>query len=124
GFVPDEELPAHYNLCDVFVLPNRETEESDYLRGDYEGFGIVFLEAGACAKPVIGGRSGGVEEAVVDGVTGLLADPRSTEEVADGVIQLLEDRELARRLGQEGRRRAQEFDWGKLSAKVREILVR
>ncbi len=123
GFVPDEELPAHYNLCDVFVLPNRETKDFVQLRGDYEGFGIVFLEAGACAKPVVGGRSGGVMEAVVDGVTGFLVDPMSAAEVAEAVIRLVEDRELARRLGQEGRRRAQQFDWRKLSAKVQEILI-
>ena len=123
GFVPDEELPAHYNLCDVFVLPNRETERSDYLRGDYEGFGIVFLEAGACAKPVVAGRSGGVEEVVVDGVTGLLVDPRSPEEVADATIKLLEDRDLRERLGREGRRLAGQFDWRKLSLKLEEILT-
>ncbi|RKY57866.1 MAG: hypothetical protein DRP94_07835 [Candidatus Latescibacterota bacterium] len=123
GFVPDEELPGYYNVCDLFVLPNRETEESDYLRGDYEGFGIVFLEAGACAKPVVGGRSGGVEEAVVDGVTGLLVDPRSPEEVAGAVIELLEDRDLRERLGREGRRRAEQFDWRKLSLKLEGILT-
>ena len=123
GYIADEELPAYYNLCDLFVLPNRETEDFAQLRGDYEGFGIVFLEAGACAKPVVGGRSGGVEEAVVDGVTGLLVNPRSTCGVAEAVIRILEDGELARRLGREGRNRAQEFDWRKLATKVQEILV-
>jgi phosphatidylinositol alpha-1,6-mannosyltransferase len=123
GYIPDEELPAYYNLCDLFVLPNRETEDFAQLRGDYEGFGIVFLEAGACAKPVIGGRSGGVEEAVVNGVTGLLVHPRSTCEVAEAVIRILGDGELARRLGREGRNRAQEFDWRKLATQVQEILV-
>ena len=47
GFVADESLHDYYNLCDVFVLPNRETELHDQLKGDYEGFGIVFLEASA-----------------------------------------------------------------------------
>jgi len=60
---------------------------------------------------------------VVDGVTGLLVDPRSPEEVAGAVIELLEDRDLRERLGREGRRRAEQFDWRKLSVKVREILV-
>jgi phosphatidylinositol alpha-1,6-mannosyltransferase len=63
-----EDLPAWYAAADVFVMPNR----SDGV--DFEGFGIVFLEAAAAGLPVIGGRSGGVPEAVEDNVTGRLID--------------------------------------------------
>src|SRR5207245_756550 len=56
GRPTDEELPSIYSLCDVFAMPSREQTELC----DVEGFGIVFLEASACRKPVIGGRSGGI----------------------------------------------------------------
>jgi phosphatidyl-myo-inositol dimannoside synthase len=102
GFVPDGDLMAHYQACDVFAMPNRE------VGGDTEGFGIVFVEAGACGKPVIGGRSGGVVEVIEDGVTGFLVDPLSTQEVARALTSLLQDRDLAVRMGQAGRARVKQ----------------
>ncbi|OLD20126.1 MAG: hypothetical protein AUJ01_04745 [Acidobacteria bacterium 13_1_40CM_3_65_5] len=68
GTVSDADLPAFYAACDIFLLPNRVDD------GDIEGFGIVFLEAAASGKPVIGGDNGGVPEAVERDVTGLLVD--------------------------------------------------
>jgi phosphatidylinositol alpha-1,6-mannosyltransferase len=53
GAVADKEKAGYYAACDVFLMPNRQ------IGADVEGFGIVFLEAGAAGKPVIGGRSGG-----------------------------------------------------------------
>jgi phosphatidylinositol alpha-1,6-mannosyltransferase len=50
GYVTDADLPKYYNLSDIFVLLNRQTSDDPRLRGDYEGFGIVFLEASACGK--------------------------------------------------------------------------
>lgn len=121
GYVLDAELPRYYNVCDVFVMPNRITQETS-LAGDLEGFGISFLEAGACGKPVVAGRSGGVEEAVRDGVTGLLVDPNSEEEIAEAILRLLEDRAWAQELGKQGRRRAETLSWQKLAEQVAEIL--
>jgi len=123
GFVTDEALPDYYRLCDVFVLPNRETEDNKQMRGDYEGFGVVFLEASACGKPVIAGKSGGSGEAVVDGVTGLLVDPKSESEIANAIERILSDNEFAGRLGMDGRRRAEkEFDW-KYAAEAMERIL-
>jgi phosphatidylinositol alpha-1,6-mannosyltransferase len=102
GFVPDHELASHYYLCDVFVMPSKE------LNGDTEGFGIVFAEAAACGKPTVGGRTGGVVEAVQDGRTGLLVEPNSTAAIADAVVTLLTDESLAQRMGEAGRRRVTE----------------
>jgi len=102
GFVPDHELAGYYHLCDLFVMPSKE------LNGDTEGFGIVFLEAAACGKAAIGGRTGGVVEAVQDGRTGLLVEPESTAEIADAAVRLLTDIELAQRMGEAGRRRVAE----------------
>lgn len=122
GYVPDEDLPDYYNLCDIFVMPNRVTTDT-VLAGDIEGFGITFVEAGACGKPVIAGRSGGAVEAVVDGETGLLVDSRSPEAVAEAIRCLLQDRTLADRLGEAGRRRIEAvYDWRLLAKQVEEIL--
>ncbi|MGD2279429.1 MAG: glycosyltransferase [Candidatus Omnitrophota bacterium] len=108
GEKPHEELAVFYNACDLFVMTPR------YLRktGNIEGFGIVFLEASACGKPVIAGKSGGVSEAVVDGVTGILVDPENAEQIKDTILKVLKDENYARRLGDNGLRRVQgEFSW-------------
>jgi phosphatidylinositol alpha-1,6-mannosyltransferase len=110
GHVSDEDLPPLYAACDVFVMPSRALQERDGI----EGFGIVFLEAGASGKPVIGGRSGGITDAVLDGTTGVLVNPQDVEEIAEALIRLLRDREDAARMGEEGRRRAEalRLAWG------------
>ncbi|MDA2918663.1 glycosyltransferase family 4 protein [Desulfobacterota bacterium AH_259_B03_O07] len=102
GFVPDEELPAYYKTCDVFVMPNRE------IGGDTEGFGIVFVEAGACGKPVIGGRSGGVVEVIEDGITGFLVDSLDPRELSQALVQVLTDESMATRMGRAGQARVVE----------------
>jgi phosphatidylinositol alpha-1,6-mannosyltransferase len=107
GFIPGEQLPELYNLCDVALLANRQ--EAD---GDIEGFGIVFLEANAAGKPVIGGRSGGAIEAIEHGVTGYLINPDDPDEIAAALRKLLSDRSLRERLGAAGRERViSEFQW-------------
>ena len=106
GLVPDKDLPAYYSVCDVFIMPNREID------GDIEGFGMVFLEANAARKPVIGGMSGGTGDAIVHGVTGLRVDGTDVKAISDSVIYLLKDREKARNMGKAGRRRVEEeFTW-------------
>ena len=99
--VKDGELAAYYRSCDIFVLVSKEISD----QGLVEGFGIVFLEAGLCSKPVIGGRSGGIPDAVADGVTGILVDPADKHAIASAIIRLLTDRELAKEMGENGRRR-------------------
>ena len=106
GFVPDEALNRHYNLADVVAMPN--TAEN----GDVEGFGMVFLEANAAGKPVIGGRSGGTAEAVEDGVTGLLVSSETDDELRDALEVLLNDASMRQRMGAAGLARVgREFAW-------------
>jgi phosphatidylinositol alpha-1,6-mannosyltransferase len=106
-FVPEEELPGLYGAADLFAMPSRQLPEA----GDVEGFGIVFIEANAAGLAVLGGRSGGVEDAVVDGGTGVLVDPDDPEAVAAGLVRLLEDPELRARLARQGQERARtDFD--------------
>lgn len=118
GPVPDGQLMALYDACDVFLLCSREEAS---VRGlGFEGFGIVLLEANARGKPVVGGHSGGVPDAVADGVSGLLVAPRSPVAVADGLEKLLLDPELRQRLGAQGRARVRSrYNWDNAAAVVR-----
>jgi phosphatidylinositol alpha-1,6-mannosyltransferase len=108
GRVSNEGLLNFYNTCDLFIMPSRTLDD----RGDIEGFGIVFLEAGACGKPVIGGLDGGMGEAIENGVTGLLVNSFDTKAIFSGIIKILSDREYARFLGENGRKRIiEELNW-------------
>jgi phosphatidylinositol alpha-1,6-mannosyltransferase len=110
-------LPAYFAASDVFVHPNRVVDEADF-----EGFGLVFLEAAASGKPVIGGATGGVVEAVVDGVTGLLVGGTDAGELAAAIEQLAASADLRRRLGDAGRARvANEFTWEAAARRVEAI---
>ncbi len=97
GRVPDDALPTYYSLADVFVTLSREEPPA------VEGFGIVFLEAGACGTAVIGARSGGIPDAVQDGTTGLLVAPGDPLGYAQAACRLLIDSNLRRQLGDAGR---------------------
>lgn len=101
GFVDEGQLAERYAAADVFAMVSREIAEV----GEVEGFGIVYLEANACGTPVVAGRSGGVEDAVVDGETGLLVDPDDPAQTAAALRSLLADEALRRHLGAQGRRR-------------------
>ncbi len=97
GQVSDADLISYLRLCDVFLMPNRTLEN-----GDTEGFGLVFREANACGKPVIGGRAGGVVEAVIHNESGLLVDGNDVNDIAAAIKSILEDDALAERLGKGG----------------------
>jgi phosphatidylinositol alpha-1,6-mannosyltransferase len=115
GFVPDNELNDLYNLCDVYIMPSREMED----KGDTEGFGITYLEAGACEKPVIGGASGGVPDAIVHGETGFLVDPLNIEDIGDKLVKLLGNPGMCRTMGRQGRARIQaDFTWESVTRKL------
>ncbi|BAZ01867.1 glycosyltransferase [Tolypothrix tenuis PCC 7101] len=79
GFVPDEELCDYYNLCDVFAMPSKR-----------EGFGIVYLEALACGKPVLAGNQDGAIDALCHGELGALVNPDDVGEIAKTLIQILQ----------------------------------
>src|SRR3954451_23617071 len=100
GSVQWPALPAYYGAGDVFAMPCRTR-----LGGaDVEGLGIVYLEASACALPVVAGDSGGAPDAVVDGETGYVVDGGSVDAVANRVTALLLDATCRSALGERGRR--------------------
>ena len=119
GPVPPEELPAHYAAGTVFAMPCR-TRRAGL---DVEGLGMVFLEAAACGRPVIAGTSGGAPEAVRDGVTGSVVNPRSPEAVADAISDLLADEPRARAMGKAGREWVeQRWSWTTIAATFADLL--
>jgi phosphatidylinositol alpha-1,6-mannosyltransferase len=119
GPVSADELPRYYAACDVFVMANRTLAS-----GDVEGFGLVFLEASASGRAVIGGRSGGVADAVEHGTTGLLVDAASVDEIAHALHSLIEDRSLRERLGEHGRTMVtRQFSWERAAQHVRQIVA-
>ncbi len=79
GFVSDDELCDHYNLCDVFAMPSKG-----------EGFGIVYLEALACGKPTVGGNQDGAIDALCHGELGILVNPDDVDEIAYVLTEILQ----------------------------------
>lgn len=115
----DQEVAQYYQLCDLFIMPSREMPNRDV-----EGFGLVYLEANSFSKPVIGGKSGGVEDAIIDGETGFLVDPEDIDMIAGSVVRLLKNQSEASRLGNNGRNRAgQEFTWASKASQLSKILA-
>lgn len=112
GKVDDATLLRYLRTCDLFVMPNRTMPD-----GDTEGFGLVFREANACHKPVIGGRAGGAVEAVHDGKSGLLVDGYQPAEIAQAIETILSDPALARKLADYGLQLAHEHNTAAVTRK-------
>ncbi|MBI4142387.1 glycosyltransferase [Candidatus Uhrbacteria bacterium] len=111
----DDALASSYAACDVFALLPRELPN-----GDIEGFGIVYLEAAAHGKPVVGTWSGGVPEAVTDGATSVLVPPNDPAAAARAITELLADPARARTLGAQGKVRIEtEFTPPVFDARIR-----
>jgi phosphatidylinositol alpha-1,6-mannosyltransferase len=118
GRVPDDEVVDVLIACDAFALLSREAVP------DVEGFGLVLLEAGACGKPVLGARSGGIPDAVAEGDSGLLVTPDDVPATADALARLLGEPELARGLGDGGRRRARgALSWDRAARAIYETML-
>lgn len=121
GTVSLEELDVCYDRCCVFAMPARTELDKHVPRG--EGFGIVFLEAMAHGKPVVGPRVGAPAEFIRSGEHGLLVDSTNSVEVAEVLIELLEDPARARRMGDAGKKWvAQEFSFEKFCERLRDAL--
>ena len=119
GHIESADLPRWYNACDLFAMPNRD------INGDTEGFGLVFMEANACAKPVIAGLAGGTGSAVEDGNNGLRVDGERVEAVEESIAQLLIDPEQARRMGEAGRHRtASRFTSDQRAELIRQVILK
>jgi len=114
GKVDQKGLERCYENCDVFVLP--AVIDS---KGDTEGLGVVLLEAMSYKKPVIASNLGGIVDIVKDGKTGILVPAGDAKRIAESIIQVLKNEELAKDLGEAGYRFAkQHFDWEVLTQRL------
>lgn len=108
GFITQDELIRHYQTDTIYVLPSY-----------YEGLPTTVLEAMSCGMPVVATNIPGTNEAVVDGETGLLVPPKNPRALADGIIKLLGDENLRKKMGEAGRRRVEkEFSWDIVAGKI------
>ena len=119
GEVSDDQRNSWLRRAHLLAMPSRLPA------GGFagEGFGIVYLEAGAYGKPVVAGNVGGALDAVLDGVTGLLVDPLNPLAVAQAMTDLLLEPERARRLGAAGREHASGLAWPIVAGKVQALLL-
>ena len=105
GRIPEKEKVDHYNLADAFAMPSTS-----------EGFGFVFLEAAACGLPVLGGRTDGSRDALVDGQLGVMIDPENTDELLDGLEDILQrDKHVPDCLGP--------FDFPRFSRQIQALIA-
>lgn len=117
GPLAHSEVLREIQACTVFSLPSVTAEN-----GDQEGLGQVALEAAATGRPVIATRHGGLQEAVLDGESGLLVDERNVPQLTEAISLVLGDKALARTLGDVGRSRVvKDFDLRKQAGKVEQF---
>lgn len=109
----DQAKSFYYQLAHVYVGVSAVPE----------GLGVSYLEAAACRTPVVASKYGGSAEAVLDGETGILADPNDQEEIAKTLYRILSDKELWEKMAAAGQERVKkEFDWNIQAEKIKEIL--
>jgi phosphatidylinositol alpha-1,6-mannosyltransferase len=118
GAVAPAAMPDLYALAELVVLPNRAEP------GESDGLPLVFLEANAAGRPVVGGLAGGTPEAVEEGRNGLLVDGEDPAAIAQAVIRLLTDAPLSARLAEGARAVAAERGWGARAAVFLELCRR
>jgi len=110
--LPPDELASLFASCDLFVLTPRYCDHA------FEGYGLVYLEAGLYKKPVVGSLSGGVPETVQHGKTGLLVPENDPTATAAAIVKILKDGELAEQLGWNNYCLARERNWENYTTKL------
>ena len=108
GEFEGDQLVAYFQMCDIYI---HTPQLHDW---QFEGFGIVYLEASACRKPILAADSGGVRDAVIDGKTGLIVPEGDVNATAEAIERLLDDTSLRAELANNGYSYAREHDWSRV----------
>lgn len=117
GWVSTEDLHNYYRTCSFFVLPAIYDKH-----GDTEGLGVVMIEAMGYSKPVIASNVGGITDVVINGYNGILVKDNDPEQLARAIKELIQDNELARKLGVNAKKSIDErFNWDKIISKLIEL---
>jgi glycosyltransferase involved in cell wall biosynthesis len=111
GFIADEDLPALYNLAELFVFPSL-----------YEGFGLPPLEAMACGTPVVTSDRPSLPEVVRE--AGLMVEATDSEALAEAMERVLADKDLRREMRERGLKQAQKFTWEAAAGKLLDVYNR
>ena len=114
GRVDAELLPRYYASADIFCAPATGRES----------FGIVLLEAMAAGIPLVASDIPGFRKVITGGKDGFLVAPGSPEEIADAVVRIASDPEMAARMTAAGREKALEYDWSLVTARLEKSFLR
>lgn len=111
GYVSEEEKRDAFDACDLFVMPSR-----------YDSFGIVYLEAWRCGKPVIGAKVGAIPEVIEEGKDGWLVEFGEVDQLASAILSFLNNPHLCKEMGETGRKKViDRFTWDKNIGKIEEV---
>jgi phosphatidylinositol alpha-1,6-mannosyltransferase len=119
GFIEDTDVNKLYNISNLFIMPNLYIQED----GNVEGFGLVFLEAGATKLTSIGGNVGGSAEAIDNNKNGILVDGNNIEEIKDQIIYLMENKNIVEKLSENAFIKAQQYSWGNIIDNINDEIV-
>lgn len=109
--IPGDKMPDFYSECDLYVQPSI-----------IEPFGFAVLEAAACGKPVVGTKTGGMKDTIVDGITGFSVQPANAEELSRAIIKLIDDKILLMKMGESARKESLNYDWKIIAQKYLEVI--
>jgi glycosyltransferase involved in cell wall biosynthesis len=118
GAVPKHLLPELYSNADLFVLPSFTGPT-----GETEGLGVSVLEAMAAGKTVVAGNSGGIPDLIQHNVNGVLTDTQNPDQLAEEIVRLLRNDELRNKMGEVGRRMAQQYSWDVVGRRIHQLLA-
>lgn len=116
GRVDNNQLNDLYNASDLFVMTSRRMQD-----GDFEGYGIAVMEAALCGKPAVVSNGSGLEEAVIDGQTGLLVNQDDPAGTAKAILKLAQDEMLRKSMGEKANERTRNsYTWQQVTKKYME----
>lgn len=107
GQIQNKEIPKYLAISDCFILPSLQ-----------EGFGIAVLEAQASKVPVIASNVGGISDIIEDGKTGVLIEPKDSEQIAQAVIKMFSDQNFGKVLTKNAFQKLEKYDWQNIANKV------